>query len=395
MIIRREGARMARSAQESATGSVRRPAVAPPGPGPLPAGGPEPVLDEQDHLLITALQTSPRAEWQRIGKALGVDASTAARRWQRLTEAGHAWLSCYTLAVGPAVPIVAFIEVDCAAGALHEVALEIADDPHLITIDHVTGSRDLILTAAFPDQSALARYVGFRLDTLPGVAATRSQIATALHAEGSRWRLDRLDPDGREALTRDRPHPAPRRGLPSPDELDTRLSMLLAEDCRQPAARLAERTGVSASTVRRRLERMHREDALVYRCEVARYLSGWPVSVTMWGVAPPGDVARITSQLIGLREMRLCASLSGPYNLLLTVWLRSAEDIASFEARIGSRFPELAIADRAVTLWPLKLAGQILDPQGRHLRGVPVRFWEDPVAERAEGDLLERLRAGR
>ncbi|WP_236602396.1 Lrp/AsnC family transcriptional regulator, partial [Streptomyces sp. MBT72] len=116
-----------------------------------------------------------------------------------------------------------------------------------------------------------------------------------------------------------------RRGLPSPDELDTRLCMLLAEDCRQPAARLAERTGVSASTVRRRLERMHREDALVYRCEVARYLSGWPVSVTMWGIAPPGETARIASQLIGLREMRLCASLSGPYNLLLTVWLRSAE----------------------------------------------------------------------
>ncbi|ESU48693.1 transcriptional regulator, AsnC family protein [Streptomyces sp. HCCB10043] len=170
--------------------------------------------------------------------------------------------------------------------------------------------------------------------------------------------------------------------------------MLLAEDCRQPAARLAERTGVSASTVRRRLERMHREDALVYRCEVARYLSGWPVSVTMWGIAPPGETARIASQLIGLREMRLCASLSGPYNLLLTVWLRSAEDIATFEARLGTRFPELAIADRAVTLWPLKLAGQILDPKGRHLRGVPVRFWEDPVAERAEGDLLERLRSG-
>ncbi|MEE1739123.1 Lrp/AsnC family transcriptional regulator [Streptomyces sp. BE147] len=354
-----------------------------------------PTLDELDHLLITALQTSPRAEWAQIGKALGVDASTAARRWHRLTEAGHAWLSCYTVAAGPTEPIIAFIEVDCATGGLHDVAVEIADDPHLITVEHVTGSRDLVLTAVFPDQSALGRYVGFRLDTLPGVAATRSQIATAVHAEGSRWRLDRLDPDGRDTLARDRPHSAPRIGLRSPDELDSRLSLLLSEDCRQSAARLAERTGVSATTVRRRLDRMHRTDALVYRCEVARCLSGWPVSVTMWGIAPPGEASRIAGQLIGMRETRLCASLSGPYNLLLTVWLRSAQDIAAFETRLGTRFPELTVADRAVTLWPLKLAGQILDPQGRHIRGVPVRFWEDPVTDRAEDDLVERLRGGR
>lgn len=386
MIIRRKAAPMRSSTQESATSPapVRH-------PGAAAADAP---LDELDYLLITALQTSPRAEWAQIGKALGVDGSTAARRWNRLTEAGHAWLSCYTVASGVTLPIIAFIEVDCAAGALHEVAARIADDPHLITIEHVTGSRDLVLTAAFPDQAMLARYVGFRLGALPGVAATRSQIATAVHTEGSRWRLDRLDPGSQDVLTKDRGPSLPRRGLTAPDELDQRLYLLLSEDFRRPAARLAEHLGVSPTTVRRRLDRMHREDALVYRCEVARYLSGWPISVTLWGIAPAADTARIASQLIGMRETRLCASLSGPHNLMLAVWLRSAEEIGSFEARLAARFPELVVADRAVTLWPLKLAGHLLDPHGRHIRGVPVTFWEDPGAHRAEDALLERLRDG-
>ncbi|MFJ7948974.1 Lrp/AsnC family transcriptional regulator [Streptomyces sp. NPDC096354] len=351
-------------------------------------------LDELDYLLITALQTSPRAEWAQIGKVLGVDATTAARRWKHLTEAGHAWLSCYTVAVGPTVPIIAFIEVDCTAGALHEVAAEIANDPHLITIEHVTGARDLVLTAAFPDLAMLARYVGFRLGMLPGVSATRSQTATAVHTEGSRWRLDRLDPDSQDMLTKGRGTAAPRRGLPAPDALDTQLYLLLSEDFRQPAARLAERLGISPTTVRRRLDRMHRQDALIYRCEVARYLSGWPISVTLWGVAPAGETSRITTQLIRMRETRLCASLTGPHNLMLAVWLRSAEDIGAFEARLADRFPELAVMDRAVTLWPLKLAGHVLDPQGRHIRGVPVTFWEEPAAQHAEKTMLERLRAG-
>ena len=302
MIVRRKALLMSSSTHESAG----------PFEGLLGAGQPAP-LDELDYLLITALQTSPRAEWAQIGKALGVDASTAARRWNRLTEAGNAWLSCYTVAVGAVVPIIAFIEVDCAAGALHEVAAEIADDPHLITIEHVTGARDL----------------------------------------------------------------------------------LLSEDFRQPAARLAERLGVSPTTVRRRLDRMHRQDALIYRCEVARYLSGWPISVTFWGVAPAGETSRIASQLIRMRETRLCASLTGPHNLMLTVWLRSAEDIGAFEARLTDRFPEFAVMDRAVALWQLKIAGHLLDPRGRHIRGVPVTFWEEPGAERAEEALLERLRVAR
>ncbi|MFG3040940.1 Lrp/AsnC family transcriptional regulator [Streptomyces sp. NPDC048330] len=359
----------------------------------LDSTSPSGVLDELDHLLITALQTSPRARWEQIGSAVGADASTVARRWKRLTEAGHAWMSCHPSGIGPTPPTVAVIEVDCASGTLHEVAAAIVDDPHLITIDHVTGARDLVLTAAFPDHAALGRYVGLRLEALPGVAATRSQIASTVHAVGSRWRLDRLAPGGRENLSQDPSGGSGRlgRGLPSADELDHRLLALLAQDCRRPVAALAKSTGASASTVRRRLDRFHRENALVYRCEVARYLSGWPVAVTLWGVAPPDATARITAQLIAQRETRLCASLSGPHNLLLTVWLRSVEDMASFETRLYARFPELTVTDRAVTLWPLKLAGQILDPRGRRIRGVPVDFWHDPAAERSEADLVRRL----
>ncbi|WP_262403511.1 hypothetical protein [Actinomadura sp. CNU-125] len=45
-------------------------------------------------------------------------------------------------------------------------------------------------------------------------------------------------------------------------------------------------------------------------------------------------------------------------------------------------------------LWQLKLAGQILDPQGRHLRTVPFWTWDDPVSEGALGELIDRLRTG-
>ncbi|MEU7405643.1 Lrp/AsnC family transcriptional regulator [Streptomyces sp. NPDC044948] len=352
-------------------------------------------LDELDRMLVTALQAAPRADWRRVGRALDVDASTAARRWARLTEAGLAWLSCHP-AVGPGLaPLVAFIEIDCAPGLLRQVAAGIAADPHVFTVEHVTGARDLLVTAAFQDQAALARYLGFRLGALDGVTATRSQIATMVHVEGSHWRLDRLA-ERRRAVLVDRA-PTERSASASapaaPDGADLALFTALSEDCRMPAARLAERTGLSPTTVRRRLARMRAERALVFRCEVARFLSGWPVSVTLWCAAPPGDVPKIAAQLIGTRETRLCASLSGPHNVMATVWLRSVEEIQPYEARLVARFPGLVIADRAVALWPLKLGGHILDPYGRHVRAVPVALWEDAAAATAEETLLARFRS--
>ncbi|TDC86312.1 Lrp/AsnC family transcriptional regulator [Actinomadura sp. 7K507] len=349
------------------------------------------TLDDLDHMLVTALQTAPRADWRRIGAALGVDGSTAARRWARLTEAGLAWLSCFPASVEGITPVVAFIEIDCVPGRLHEVAADIAEDPHVFNIDHVTGGRDLIATVVLRDNAELARYVGFRLGRLAGVTATRTQMATILHAEGSRWRLGRLDERQRDVLLRDRPREAGGWALRAEDE---DLVRLLVEDCRQPVTRLAERTGLSPTTVRRRIARMERGGALMFRCEVARSLSGWPVTVYLWASAPPDEVARLAGLLAGLRETRMCASLSGADNVLFAVWLRSADQVQAFEAALHRRFPQLAVTDRAVALWQMKLAGQILDPQGRHLRAVPFWTWDDPVSESALDDLVGRLRGG-
>ncbi|GAA2991740.1 Lrp/AsnC family transcriptional regulator [Streptomyces drozdowiczii] len=350
------------------------------------------MLDELDLLLVTALQIAPRADWRTIGEVLDIDASTVARRWARLTQAGHAWIGVHpaVAATGPdSGALVAFIEVDCVSGRLHEVAGHIADDPHVFNLEHVSGSRDLLVTAVFEDNAQLARYVGFRLGALDGVAASRTQVATTLHTEGSRWRLDRLTDEQRRKLAPPAPNRQPTRTVP---ERDLELVRLLGEDPRRPVAHLAERTGLSPTTVRRRLDRLDADRALAYRCEVARSLSGWPVSVSYWAAVPQSRAPQLAKSISQIREIRLCASLTGPHNLLLAAWLRSVDDIGAFESRLTARHPELTVADRALTLWPMKLAGHLLDPQGRHLRAVPLTGWQDTGSDTAEAALLDRLR---
>ncbi|GAB4583859.1 Lrp/AsnC family transcriptional regulator [Nocardia sp. IFM 10818] len=346
-------------------------------------------LDELDFRLVTALQVAPRAQWQQLGRVLGIDGSTASRRWSRLVEQGLAWLTCYPLAIDGVPPLVAHIEVDCAPGRVHEVSGELALDSNVLTLEHATGARDLLVTAVFFSQESAARYIGFRLGGLDGVVATRSQLATNQFVEASRWRLDRASRSYADQLG------VPRRtpGFGSIRAEDLSLVTALAEDCRQSVTALAERLGTSPATVHRRLARLEADHAIAYRCEVARFASGWPLTVTFWGAAPLPRIPEIGSRIAGLRETRMCCSLTGPRNLVFTVWLRAMAEVSEFEMRLQDLVPELEIADRAITLWVMKIGGHLLDPAGRHLGGVPLGEWHGETAAADETALVDRLRA--
>jgi DNA-binding Lrp family transcriptional regulator len=353
------------------------------------------TLDDLDVRIVAALQVAPRADWQRIGKAVQVSASTVARRWARMTEAGLAWTSCHPMRVPGISPTIAFIEVDCAPAKLYSVANHLINDPHVLNAAHVTGTCDLLLTAVFADHASLARYVGFRLGYLDGVVANRAQIVTRLHTDGTRWRLHRLTEQQTAILHRGRPdRPAAPELRTDPDNADMALMTALSTNCRLPIVDLAEQTGMSPTTIQRRLARLEADRILIYRCDVAQHLSGWPETVTLRGSVSPSDTTTIASQLSGLREVRMCVSTTGHHNLSFTLWLRSLDQLPALEARLATRIPDLTVAERIVTLWRLKIGGHILDPEGRHLRFVPVQAWPDNNATQRETSFVDHLRTG-
>ncbi|MFL6125961.1 Lrp/AsnC family transcriptional regulator, partial [Actinophytocola sp.] len=352
-------------------------------------------LDELDRILVTALQTSPRASWQQVGRVLDVSASTAARRWDRLAEAGLAWFSGHPTRPPNSSFIRALIEIDCATTRLLPIGTTLAADPHVLTVNHVTGSHDLLVTAVFSDQISLGRYIRFRIGRLAGVRSVHPHLVTALHTEGSRWRLDRLTAAHRVALLTDT-RPAPPARSPDthadthgPDAVDMALIAALSTNPRRPAAELARDIQVSTTSVRRRLARLDAARLMACRCEVARHVSGWPTAVNFWGAVPPEHAPRISGRIAQLRETRLCASLSGPDNLMFSAWFRSLHDLQPFEAFLAKQLPELAVTARNLVLWHMKLGTNTLDPEGRRIDEVPFSLWSPGEAVAAENTVLE------
>ncbi|MHB9759098.1 Lrp/AsnC family transcriptional regulator [Streptomyces sp. BYX5S] len=330
------------------------------------------AFEEADLALVDALQTDPRAPWSRIGPAVGIDATTAARRWARLERAGLAWVTAYA---GPTTATVAYIEVTCVPGELEELSARLVRLPWVFSAEHVVGDYDLLLSIAASDLPSLGRRVSDDLGRLPGVRTTRTRLSMRLYQEGSGWKVRALAPAGRARLggagptgTRAAPPPAFRPR----DEVDLALLRELGDNGRAGYAELAAAVGVGESTVRRRLARELRDREIVLRCDLAQQLAGWPALATYRATVPHGELDRTGAALARLPQTRLCASVTGSCNLLLSVWLRDLDGMATLEALLDERFPALRVEDRTVTLRTVKRMGRILDDQGRATGYVPV-----------------------
>ncbi|MGW5447851.1 Lrp/AsnC family transcriptional regulator [Streptomyces asiaticus] len=147
----------------------------------------------------------------------------------------------------------------------------------------------------------------------PGVRATRTHVATGVPSEGSRWRLRALDATQlarlQEALPPAEPLPSGATGW---DPLDIRLLELLSVDGRMAISDLAEHADAPLTTVRRRLRSLL-GSRVCLRCDLARPLSGWPLSAVYFASVPAERLEETSRALAGVREEPHMGTIPRPF----------------------------------------------------------------------------------
>nr|WP_228045911.1 Lrp/AsnC family transcriptional regulator [Saccharopolyspora sp. HNM0983] len=312
--------------------------------------------------LLHALQIAPRVSWAQAARVLGSTATTLAHRWQRLREAGLAWVTAHP-GRRSSTTTVAFLELDVSPAEREQVIAALCADPRAATVEEAAGGRDLLVTALLPDRDALTR---FALDDLPRIGGVRrvdTRLATAMHWEGSLWRLDALDREQQARLREAVPVADVRPAVPLPDEYWPLVEALTA-DGRRSAADLARLTGRNPATVRRQVSRLLSSGVLSFRCEVAHLRSRWPVVCTWFAHVPPADLDRTVQSLVTLPELRLCASVSGDSNLMFTLWTASPAELVRVERLLSGKLPWLRLRESVLELRTRKRMGWVLDARG-------------------------------
>ncbi|MEW1909288.1 Lrp/AsnC family transcriptional regulator [Kitasatospora sp. NPDC085895] len=332
------------------------------------------MIDELDLALVDALRVDPRAPWSRLAGPLGVDPATLSRRWAKLEADGDAWVTCYPSADRIGRGLTALIEVECSSGRVAEVAHALSGHPQIASVEVVTGSADLLLTVGAADPGALAGHLLEQICAVPGIGRTRTSLVERTVREGSRWSGGALDAEQRRAIAEPPGELRSPRGGRQIEE-DLALMQALGGDGRMPYAELAERTGLPATTVRRRLAELRDSGRLVLRCDASPRVTGNPLAVLLWLEVPPARLEEAAGWLAGLPQARMCAVTVGRANLALYLMVRRLPDLRRLEEELARRFDRLRVRDRLVTLRTVKLVGRLLTPDGRAHGYVPIDPW--------------------
>ncbi|RZS41352.1 DNA-binding Lrp family transcriptional regulator [Herbihabitans rhizosphaerae] len=254
---------------------------------------------------------------------------------------------------------------------LNAITEELCTWPWVFSLDRTTGRYQLFLGVDAVDLAGLDGLLAARLGRLDGVTAMRIAVAAQVHREGGDWLARALTPVQR-AMLADGP-PAIRAPGPTRWDLaDAAIARAVAVDPRRRSSDLADDCGISESTVRRRLSRMLRNRELLFRCDVANPLAGWPVTALYRVEVRADRLAESARALATLRETRLCVTVVGDHNLLLIAWLHSPAECAEFEARMSAAAPVARVMERNISTWVVKRMGRLLDSRGRAVGSVPM-----------------------
>lgn len=319
--------------------------------------------DELDLQLLHVVQIAPRISWTQAGEILGLGSGAVAGRWNRMHAAGLAWTVVQPNPVA-ASHLSAFVDISCDPAHRTRIVHDLCADPRVLSLEECAQGRDLLATVMVTGQGPLSEFLLDDLARMDGVTQANCRIITDLHSSGLQWRLGALDAYQQRAAL-ESATPAPRAAAEPMTAEDRALVAALSPDPRMPVAELARVTGLNPATARRHLQQVVASGLLGFRCDMAPQFAGWPVAYSVLARVAPSDRARVIATLAEIPQVRMCMSLTGTANLVVTMYSRTVSGLAQLEIVLGSVAPTLQLVDSILHLRTHKRMGWLLGPEGR------------------------------
>jgi Lrp/AsnC family transcriptional regulator for asnA, asnC and gidA len=136
---------------------------------------------------------------------------------------------------------------------------------------------------------------------------------------------------------------------PAVDELDLRIIDALAEDGRRPFTSVAEDLGVAEATVRARVARLQRIDAIRFVTDVSPHELGLLFAYLGVRIAGP-DVRRAIDAICRIPEAVYVIECTGNYDVLVEVVAQDGDDLLRLMQEEIRKVPGVASVDSFVGL---------------------------------------------
>ncbi|MFF1829313.1 Lrp/AsnC family transcriptional regulator [Paenarthrobacter sp. NPDC058040] len=342
-------------------------------------GQKQPDLDELDHSIIHALRIDGRLPFSRIAEVLNVSTQTIARRYRRLsTEAalrvvgvvdprrssGEKWI----------------LRLSTRPDTAQRIAESLARRDDTTWVRRMAGGNELCLVTAAnsaANHSLLLREIP-RTASITSVSAHRllhtylgGPTAWQGHTAAlSDWQQTQLHEGSGLPNDVDVADPAAPLGL-----TDWLLLTQLQRNGRTSYADLATETGLSASTVRRRLTALQADGILTFDVEIGAEMYGITTQALLWMSIAPAHLNRAATILSQHKEVAFLASTTGQTNLVALVFCKNPSELHDYLSDALGSLDSIRVLETSPVQKTLKtcspfLAGVLRTGQyGRNLRG--------------------------
>jgi DNA-binding Lrp family transcriptional regulator len=144
------------------------------------------------------------------------------------------------------------------------------------------------------------------------------------------------------------------------EDADRPLLGALARDGRLGYAELAEATGWSESTVRRRMDQLRRTGAVFYDVEVDPTPMGYRARVMLWLSVAPAHLAEVGRALASHPQVVFAAATTGATNVVATVVCPDMAGLYEYLTERVGPLPGIERVETAPSLRHVKQVGTLM-----------------------------------
>lgn len=322
------------------------------------------TLDELDRQILAALQADARAPFRRIAEVLGTSDQTVARRFARLRGTGRVRVLGLTNPerLGESVWL---IRARSTPDAAVPIAEALARRPDTTWVFITSGGTEISCSSRAHDtqdsESLLLQKLP-RTQRIIDVSAQQQLHVFYGYDAGPLLKSGALSESQISELMSDLPVPSDGGDPVVLDEVDRQLLDLLAVDGRVPIDELAERTGVPASTVRRRLTALRASGVLYFDVDFETRGSDAAACTHMWLTVSPRDLPSVGATLATHPEVAFAAATTGRTNIYCSLLASDAAALYRYLTGPVAALPGVREVETAPVIRGFKGAGPVHHP---------------------------------
>ncbi|BFH66410.1 MAG: Lrp/AsnC family transcriptional regulator [Paenibacillus dendritiformis] len=134
-------------------------------------------LDEIDKMILSALHSNSRLSYTDLAKKVNLSRVAVQARVQAMMEDGL--LEKFTIVINPeklGIRVSAFFNVEVEPQHLMKVAEQLANEPSVTSLYHMTGPSKLHMHGLFASNREMEQFLQEKLYPLPGIMSVETQI---------------------------------------------------------------------------------------------------------------------------------------------------------------------------------------------------------------------------